>query len=160
MKHFTFMQALAFPAYIMVLTSIYMHASEELMVQHVAASNSESEILQERSNSNKEENNHTTVQVINKFLNKNSSVFMAAVCSLMGLYVSCHYKKENALAVVSTLCTILGLYFSYRNNYESLRLNRASFIIDKGAAAFKNLSLIDAEQYDQFAALGAHVNKD
>jgi hypothetical protein len=146
--------------FIIIQTSITLYASEELMAQHVSAIESESEILQELNKSNREENNHTTVQVINKFLNKNSSVFMAAVCSLMGLYVSCHYKKENALAVVSTLCTILGLYFSYRNNYESLRLNRASFIIDKGAAAFKNLSLIDAEQYDQFAALGTHVNKD
>lgn len=145
--------------FIIIQTSITLYASEELMVQHVAASNSESEILQELNKSNREENNHTTVQVINKFLNKNSSVFMAAVCSLMGLYVSCHYKKENALAVVSTLCTILGLYLNYRNNYESLKLNRASFIIDKGAAAFENLSLIDVEQYDQFAALGVHINK-
>lgn len=86
--------------------------------------------------------------------------FIPSFCVAAGLYVMHRYNKENAFNVISTLCTLLSLYLSYENNYEFLRLSRASFIIDKGATAFKNLPLVDAEKYDQFEALRIKGHKD
>jgi hypothetical protein len=116
--------------------------------------------VQELDADSKEGSNRAIIiQAINKFFKEKSSALIPVTCILAGLYVSCLYTKGNSLAVISTLCTIMGLYLSYRNNCESLRLSQASFIIDKGATAFKNLSLIGEEQYDQFASLGKHSNK-
>lgn len=63
------------------------------------------------------------------------------------------FLKENALSLTSLVCTVMGMYISYYFNHETLKLNQASFVIDKGEAAWKHLSMMAAGQYGKYKTL-------
>ena len=63
------------------------------------------------------------------------------------------FLKDHAYTIISLACAIAGLYMTYYYSNEGLKLSRASFIIDKGEAAMKNLSMVAEGKFAQYKAL-------
>ena len=67
------------------------------------------------------------------------------------------FLKDNAFNIISLACTLTGLYMSYYFNHENLKMSQASFLIDKGEVALKNLWMVAKRQYAQYRALASAI---
>lgn len=63
------------------------------------------------------------------------------------------FVKNNVFNLISVVTTIAGLYMSYHFNNEMLKLNRASFVIEKGEVAMNNLRMVAAGQHARYYGL-------
>lgn len=63
------------------------------------------------------------------------------------------FLKDNAIALISLACTLTGLYMTYYYSRESLKLNRASFLLDKGAVAFEHLWMVTKNRCSEYLAI-------
>ena len=65
------------------------------------------------------------------------------------------FLQNNALTLISLVCTLTSLYMTYYFSNESHKLAQASFLIDKGGAALKNIGMVAAGKYNEYRALVA-----
>lgn len=64
------------------------------------------------------------------------------------------FLQQHCCTIISLACTMASLYMSYYFSNEALKMSRASFLLDRGVVALKNIWMIPAGYYDKYIALG------